>query len=158
MNNKDDSSIAMTRRRDSNGVSPAKLTTAAFVRMEEEFGFDPLAEAIAIASGDALTKDHPLLPILDDHFTNWKKRIALNKPITIDDIDRLEEKCIAALTDSWVEPSIRAGMVKELLGYIYPKRKSVEYNHGGNIQEDMSMKTLTKEEAGVIIDVFEDKY
>lgn len=132
--------------------------SAVLARMLDEFKFDPLAASIRVAKGEALTKDHPLLPILTDMFATWRKRITLGEAVGIDDIDRMEEKCNIGLTDSWVSPELRSKHIMDLLAYTIPKRKAVDHTHSGGIDHNVKPAPLTVKDMEAFDTMFKENY
>lgn len=131
-------------------------TVGAHVRMAE-LNFDPLAMSVAIAKGEALTKDHPFLA----DFTAWcfsrLKDIADGKKLDWEsELERILSKARDALTDSHVPLALRSDHVKELMGYLYPKLKATE--HSGTIQHHLRVKPLTQEEVLTFRNSFDEKY
>ena len=91
---------------------PKHHTTEAASRIYNDLGYDPLAAAVAVARGEALTRNHPLLPVIKDALSNWMRRSANNEPISVDEIEGLLNLSINLLTDSWVSPELRSKHIK----------------------------------------------
>ena len=119
--------------------------------------FDPLLESIKIAKGEALTEDHPFLKELGKWVRNLSDKIEQKHyKVEREDLEDLLGRAEKSLTDSWVPHSLRSLHIKDLLNYVYPKLKSTE--HTGQIQHDLKVQPLTKDEMKKFKEVFDEDY
>lgn len=138
---------------------PREFTYNVHKRLNEDgLNYDPLEHAVRIAKGQAMTEDHPFLPIFLDTLATWKGNIKNGIPITEQQIENLRIKCIEYLTDSWTPHQIRAKMVTELLSLLYPKAKLTHHTHSGQIDHDIQIRPLSSEEANVIEGKFNEQF
>lgn len=146
----------LARRPAKQKVEDRTKVEAAHVTMAEA-GFNPLEWAIKIAQGKALTEDHPFLKILTKWVDMWIKNITeKGLMLTADDLEEFQAEAALALTDSHTPIKIRADQIKDLLQYVYPKLKAVD--HSGQIQHDIKLTPLSKEELAAFKEVFDEKY
>ena len=136
------------------GKMPQRLTIDAWNRIHEELNYDPLAEAVKIAKGEALTQDHPFLAYLEDAIAGLIKKLAVGQKITESELAVILDTGRKLLTDSWTSHDLRSKAVFELLGYIYAKRKHVETSHTGSVGLDLQIRPLLKDE----VEIFEQKF
>ena len=140
------------------GKMPAALTKHAWDRMHREFNYDPLAAAVQIAKGEALTQDHPFLKHMEKMLSIWRKKAESKEVIEVSDIDLLMKMAEEMLTDSWVSHELRSKHILDLLAYIYPKKKAVDMSHSGSVEMDMKIKPLTAKEIQEFDNEFNEQY
>ena len=145
---------ALTR----SGKIPKKLQVNVFNRLVEEFKVDPLKLSAMIARGEALTSDHPFLPVFIDALSDMKRKILTEKPIDVAEIDSLLKRGKELLTDSWVSHELRSKHVLDLMSYIYPKRKATEVNHSGSIDHNIELTPLNRDEIADFKSHFDSEY
>lgn len=135
---------------------PKRMTVGAHQRMAE-LDFDPLEWSVRIARGEALTKDHPFLEFLGEWVSDHVGLIANQTPVDWERVlASLLEKAKTALTDSWVPLNLRSDHVRDLIQYLYPKLKAVEYS--GTVQGHLRIKPLTASEVEIFKRNFDANY
>lgn len=127
-----------------------------------EFNFDPVAQAVAIAKGEVLTQDHPLLPLLQSWVDDMLAAIHDQEHaflLSEDPYENLLEMGRKFLTDSWVSHDLRYRQTKDLIEYIHGKQGQVKKeeidDRGGETKE---VKPLTRQEVELFNDVFNAAY
>ena len=143
--------------RDGNMSMHGKLTRAAHLRVAE-LDFDPLAFAVKVAKGEALTENHPFLGEL----ILWvmDKQTAMEKGKDIDwegEILDLLDRARGQLTDSWVPHMLRLKANTEIMSYLFPKLKATEHN-GKVTHEHLHITPLQKQEIQAFKEVFDANY
>lgn len=118
-----------------------------------EHDFDPLEWSIKIATGKALTEDHPFLAKLQEWAAVASKNLLeKGRPVTVEDMEELVADAESCLSDSWTPHKFRSDHIKELLQYMYPKLKAVE--HSGVVGHDVRVRKLTAKE----VELFDKKF
>lgn len=134
-----------------------KLTRAAHLRVAE-LDFDPLAFAVKVAKGEALTENHPLLSIIILWVMEHNERLESGKPIDWEgDMAELLDDAQRLLTDTWVPHALRLKANTEIMSYLFPKLKATE--HTGKIShEHLHITPLQKQEILEFKQVFDENY
>ena len=135
-----------------------RTTLAAHHRILDELDYDPLAAAVDVAKGNALTKDHPFLKLLTDTLANWQRRIANNETILVEEVEELSELGIKMLTDSWVPHDMRIKTIMELISYLYPKRKAVDINKTSKKEVAVVVAPLSEQDLNSFKRKFNNEY
>ena len=130
----------------------------------DELGFDPLKQAIAIATGGAdgvLTVNHPLLPLLQSWCDECILDLETDQALLLERsrYDNLLYMGRKFLTDSWVNHDLRYKSPMDLLNYQHSKVKAVEIERvderGGESKE---VAPLTRADVELFRDVFDAAY
>jgi hypothetical protein len=134
-----------------------RLTTGAHLRVAE-LDHDPIAFAVKIIKGEALTQNHPFLAYLFEKAAEYRDKVEKGKAIDFDGfIDDLIEVGKVQLLDSWTPPNLRADTNKDLLKYLYPTLKAVD--HSGTINhQHLHITVLQETEAKIFTKAFNEDY
>lgn len=138
-------------------ASKSRLTTGAHIRVAE-LNHDPIAFAVKVIKGEALTENHPYLTFILDCVASYYADIEAGKPVLIDDLlDRLVDKAKEMLTDSWTPSKLRIDANKDLLKYLYPTLKAVD--HSGTVNHNHThIAVLQEQEVATFKKKFNDEY
>lgn len=134
-----------------------RMNVAAHVRVAE-LNHDPIAFAVKVIKGEALTQSHPLLAYLYEKAAEVREAIENKSEIGIEDfIGDLLEAAVPMLTDSWTPPKLRLDANKDLLKYLFPTLKAVD--HSGTVNHNHThIALLQAQEVEVFRDKFNDEY
>jgi len=134
-----------------------RLTTGAHIRVAE-LDHDPIAFAVKVIKGEALTENHPFLQILYDVAADCRKSREEGKVLDVEKIvEDLLDKGQMMLSDSWTPSKLRLDANKDLLKYLYPTLKAVD--HSGTVNHKHThIAILQAQEVEVFRDTFNDEY